>query len=523
MGPRFRQASFDAQGGVILPELGFRLQTHCLTRHVWRNAGVEMLAHPMKKGTRMPERDTTLTLRDGRTLAYTEHGDLSGKPVIFVHGNPSSRLMRHPDESIVERLGARIITPDRPGYGRSDFQPGRTLLDYPDDIAQLADALGIDRFAIFGVSAGGPYVAACAYKLPDRITKAAIVSGAAPMNRRGAFEGMHPAWKAAFRASRDFPNWMLRAPLWMQSQSANRTPEQAVTNFASMLSAVDREKLEQPAIRERVVLSRTESTRQGHRGWVHEAKIIMSSWGFKLEKISVPVHLWYWEGDEAIPSQMGRYLETRIPNTSGHFFPGGGHLSIYDYWGDIIAELIAEEPAWVGTSPTDPAGVIHLTDEPPDCLVCQKHQGIIPVPGRVIYEDNLIYISHASILDGQTTAYLGALLIEPKRHIPSLASLTNAEAQRIGLYVAHLSRALQKGENVEHVYEFVTGHYEPHLHIWVIPRYPNTPRAYWGMRVMEWPDAPRGGPEEIAALCDRIRASIQLEVIGEQVPVSSQS
>jgi pimeloyl-ACP methyl ester carboxylesterase/diadenosine tetraphosphate (Ap4A) HIT family hydrolase len=464
----------------------------------------------------MPERDTTITLRDGRIMAYTEHGDLSGKPVFFLHGNPSSRLMRHPDETIVEKLGARIITPDRPGYGRSDFHPNRKLLDYPDDIIQLADALGIDKFAIFGVSAGGPYVAACAYKLPKHITKAAIVSGAAPMNRRGAFEGMHNAWKTAFRASRDLPPWMLRAPLWIQSRSANRTPEQALTNFASMLSDADREKLRRPDIRARVMLSRAESTRQGHKGWVHEAKIIMSSWGFRLENIKVPIHLWYWEDDEAIPPQMGRYLESKIPNTSGHFFSDGGHLSIYDHWGDIIEALIVEDPEWVGTSPTEPEQIVHLITESTDCLVCQKHRGAVPVPGGVIYEDDLIYISHASIPDGKATAYLGALLIEPKRHIPSLASLTNAEAQRIGLYVAHLSRALLSGENVEHVYQFVTGHHVLHLHIWVIPRYPDTPREYWGMRVDEWPEAPKGGPEEIAALCERIRAEIQLEVIGER-------
>lgn len=467
----------------------------------------------------MPERDTTIRLRDGRILAYTEHGNLSGKPVFFVHGNPSSRLMRHPDETIVEKLGARIITPDRPGYGRSTFQPDRKLLDYPGDIVQLADALGIEKFAVFGVSAGGPYVAACAYKLPDRITKAAIVSGAAPMNRRGAFEGMHQAWKAAFRASRDLPEWMLRAPLWIQSQSANRTPEQALTNFASMLSPTDREKLRHPAIRDRVIMSRAESTRQGHKGWVREGKIIMSAWGFRLEKITIPVDLWYWEGDEAIPPQMGRYFESKIPNTSGHFFPGGGHLSIYDYWGDIIEALIADEPAWVGKSSAEPEQVVQLTveSEPADeCAICQKHRGDVAALGGAIYEDDLIFISHAGIAEGQTTAYLGALLIEPKRHIPSLASLTNAESQRIGLYVAHLSRALQKGEDVEHVYQFVTGHHVPHLHVWVVPRYPGTPPEYWGMKVDEWPDAPKGGPEEIAMLCERIRAAIQLEVIGEQ-------
>ncbi len=292
----------------------------------------------------MPERDTTITLRDGRIMAYTEHGDLNGKPVFFLHGNPSSRLMRHPDETIVEKLGARIITPDRPGYGRSTYQPNRKLLDYPSDIEQLADALDINQFAIFGVSAGGPYVAACAYKLPERITTAAIVSGAAPMNRRGAFEGMHHAWKTAFRASRDLPGWMLRAPLWIQSHSAARTPEQALTNFASMLTNADREKLHRPEIRARVMLSRAESTRQGHKGWVREAKIIMSPWGFRLEQISVLTHLWYWADDEAIPPQMGRYLESKIPNSCGHFSHGGGHLSIYDYWGDIIEALDTDEP-----------------------------------------------------------------------------------------------------------------------------------------------------------------------------------
>ena len=90
--------------------------------------------------------------------------------------------MRHPDENIVENMGVRIITPDRPGYGYSDFQPKRVLLDFPDDISQLAEALGIKQFSIFGVSAGGPYVAACAYKLGEQITNAAIVSGSAPFN-----------------------------------------------------------------------------------------------------------------------------------------------------------------------------------------------------------------------------------------------------------------------------------------------------------------------------------------------------
>src|SRR5690606_7341419 len=99
-------------------------------------------------------------------------------------------------------VGARVITPDRPGYGLSDYLPGRRLVDFPDDVAQLADALGLERFAVFGVSAGGPYAAACAWKLPQRVTGAAVVSGPAPFDREDAYEGLDAAYTAMFRAAR---------------------------------------------------------------------------------------------------------------------------------------------------------------------------------------------------------------------------------------------------------------------------------------------------------------------------------
>ncbi|MBL6982753.1 MAG: alpha/beta hydrolase, partial [Anaerolineales bacterium] len=184
--------------------------------------------------------DKFAQLKDGRTQAYTEHGDLSGKVVFFIHGNPSSRLMRHPDESIVENLGVRVITPDRPGYGFSDFQPKRKLLDFPDDIAQLADSLGIDKFGIFGVSAGGPYTCACAYKLSERITKAALVSGSAPFDRPNAYEGISDTWRAAFKMS-TWPEWLLRPLLALQANSQKTDPEKAVDAMAVIMSDADKE------------------------------------------------------------------------------------------------------------------------------------------------------------------------------------------------------------------------------------------------------------------------------------------
>ena len=147
----------------------------------------------------------------------------------------------------------------------------------------------------------------------------------------------------------------------------------------------------------------------------------------------------------------------------------------------------------------------------PDCFICRKHRGAVSVPGGAVYQDDLLYAGHASIPPGEGTAYLGSLLVEPRRHVPGLADLTDAEAQRLGLLITRLSRALIASEGAEHVYLFVFGHHVSHLHVWVVPRYPGTPREYWGTRVDEWPDAPRGGPSEIADLCERIRLHLTTE------------
>jgi histidine triad (HIT) family protein len=142
-----------------------------------------------------------------------------------------------------------------------------------------------------------------------------------------------------------------------------------------------------------------------------------------------------------------------------------------------------------------------------DCYVCKKQNGQIVMPGGAIYEDDLVYASHLCNEEGPT--YLGYLMAETKRHTPSFEDLTDAEAQAIGLLVARLSRALRACIGAEHIYAFKMGDHVPHLHVHVVGRYPGAPREYWGVRVDEWPDAPHGGAEEVAALCERLRASLR--------------
>src|SRR5919202_4018235 len=133
---------------------------------------------------------STIRLRDGRMLGYAEQGDPDGAPVLVFHGLPGSRFSRHPDGRIAERLRVRLFTFDRPGIGLSSPQPRRRILDWPRDVAEFADARGLDRFAVVGWSGGAPYALATAHELPERVTRVGLVAPVVPLTGPAVARGL---------------------------------------------------------------------------------------------------------------------------------------------------------------------------------------------------------------------------------------------------------------------------------------------------------------------------------------------
>lgn len=140
-----------------------------------------------------------------------------------------------------------------------------------------------------------------------------------------------------------------------------------------------------------------------------------------------------------------------------------------------------------------------------NCFICRKHKGLEVVPGGAVYEDNLFYSGHSWSASDQETPYLGSFIVEPKRHIPTWAELNDAEAKVIGKVIREVSKALKTGVGAEHVYVFVIGHHIPHFHVWVVPRYPETPREFWGLELFEWPQRPVGDQDAVEKISGKIR------------------
>jgi histidine triad (HIT) family protein len=153
-------------------------------------------------------------------------------------------------------------------------------------------------------------------------------------------------------------------------------------------------------------------------------------------------------------------------------------------------------------------------DRAADCFVCRKHRerGAL-VPGGPVAEDELVLVSHTVTPEALgrevTTAYLGHLFVEPRRHAPGLADLTDDEARRVGWWCTRASRALRDVAGAEHVYAAAYGDGVPHLHVHLLPRFPGTPREFWGFTVDEWPEARRGGAAEIGVLVGSLRSYLE--------------
>jgi pimeloyl-ACP methyl ester carboxylesterase len=285
--------------------------------------------------------DKTLQLRDGRRLGYAEYGKPDGEPFFYFHGHPGSRLEARFAGQAAAEAGFRVIALDRPGYGLSDFKPGRAITDWPDDVAEAADGLGLARFSVAGMSGGGPYALACAWRLPQRVIRAAVISGVGPYQVRGITRGMRWQNQVAFRLGARWPA-LARALVWSMIRGMSRRPEATIEALARAMSPADAAIVRRPEVSEVLMAAISEAFRQGGHGAAWDMVLLGRPWGFSLREIQPEVHLWQGEADTLVPPAMGRYQAEQIPHCHATMLPGEGHLLVIDHIPDLITAFRAE-------------------------------------------------------------------------------------------------------------------------------------------------------------------------------------
>jgi pimeloyl-ACP methyl ester carboxylesterase len=281
-----------------------------------------------------------MKLPDGRELAWLEVGHAKGHPVLVFHGTPGSRLQVSFDEEPITAAKVRFIALDRPGYGHSTFQPGRRLADWPADVACLADHLGIDGFSVVGISGGGPHAAACARFLPGRVVRSGIVSGVGPLAQPGSEADMMGLNKLITRLARR-SRYLVYPPFALTTSIFRRWPERALRAAPKQLPASDLEVLNRPEVAAAFVDDYRRMSSTGAMAAAQDFSLFATDWGFRLEDIATPVHLWHGGEDRNVPLSHGRLQAERIPGAVLHECPGEGHLLVVDHLEEILRTVSA--------------------------------------------------------------------------------------------------------------------------------------------------------------------------------------
>lgn len=270
-----------------------------------------------------------LDLVDGRSLCFAEWGDPQGFPVVVLHGTPGSRLNRHPDEEQYARAGARVITYDRPGYGGSTRQRGRTVVDCVPDVAALADHLGLGRFAVTGGSGGGPHALALAARLSDRVVRARCAVGVAPYPTEGLdwTAGMDELNVEEFGAA--LAGEDVLAP-WVAKEHAAMV-ERIAADPATMLGDYgldesDRAVMARPDIGRVLREFGADLGRGGYWGWVDDDLAFTLPWGFSVSEVAAPVEVRYGVKDTLSPAAHGEWLVAHVPGATAAIEHGLGHM-----------------------------------------------------------------------------------------------------------------------------------------------------------------------------------------------------
>ncbi len=290
----------------------------------------------------------TIILKDGRKIGYAEFGNIEGTPLLYFHGHGSSRLEPKMYDLDTIKDKVHVIAIDRPGFGLSDFSENHTLLSWPDDVVELADALDINKFSILGGSGGAPFTLACAYKIPERINSCGIVSGLGPI--KFGIEDMAKNNRMELNWAKNHPK-RLKTMFKMQLKFLNRLKKKDIESVKEKflkrgkdLPEPDKKFFEDTDKFSLYFELMEEPFRQGIIGPYHEAILFATPWEFELAEIpqSVKIFSWHGELDTSVPIRMARAVADAIPNCEFKIYTDEAHLSsAVNHIEEIITKLIS--------------------------------------------------------------------------------------------------------------------------------------------------------------------------------------
>jgi pimeloyl-ACP methyl ester carboxylesterase len=290
------------------------------------------------KASASPKVDRVIQLRDGRRVAYCEWGDLEGKPTTLLHGQPGSRLFC-PDEEATVAAGIRLLTMDRPGYGRSDPHPGAGLLDWASDYVELAEHLDLPPCPVVGWSGGGLYALALGFRVPGRVTAIGLAASPGPIHEvPGALEALSETDKgilALYAVDRPGAHAQISENLsWYAGDGWQQM-------FDENWGEADDGLLARPEILAPIKDWMREGARQGSAGFEADESAWLTPWGFSVAEVTQPTWVWRGGSDVLVGETETAYLAETIPRATRITFPGEGHLFPIDHWREMLATLLS--------------------------------------------------------------------------------------------------------------------------------------------------------------------------------------
>ena len=306
--------------------------------------------------TEPPPPTRILNLPDGRRIGCAEYGDPDGLPVLALHGTPGSRLMFALTDGAARDRGIRIIAPERPGYGLSDYRHVESLARSAEDLNAVADAYGLDRFAIIGVSGGAPFAMAAAAVNPDRVPLLALAGPVGPiadLGRNVRISRVHYLLFRVLAGSGLGPRAFFQALRYM----VFKAPDVAYRWLMRGVKQSDRVVLARPDVRASLQAAIREGLRPGVDGAVQDLRLYCAPWGLRLADIDVPTIVWQGSDDTIVPPAAAYALAQALPNCRLDVIQAAGHYWVFaqfDLILDAVAAALRAEAAASDQAATEP-------------------------------------------------------------------------------------------------------------------------------------------------------------------------